>query len=173
MRGSPIKNFICVIALLFAMAVGVVMTTGKVESEKPGRPETEDRPAAVVDVEVRLLFSHRPTRVKIPGFGVDARPEENELEFVLSLATERETELPLDIIWPEQDGAHYFTQITIRRDGVEDDVVVFTDQFAEFSDTFKIDTRNKKRCATAPRTMAAIVRMSTITTTSWWSRGCV
>ncbi len=96
------------------------------ESKKPGRTETEDRLSAVVDVEVRILFSHRPTRVKIPGFGVDARPEDNELEFVLSLATESETELPLDISWPEREGARYFTQITIRRDGVEDDVVVYS-----------------------------------------------
>ena len=144
MRGSPLTNFICVIALLLLMAIGVMLTTRKVESVKSGPQEMTEQVEGVVDVEVRMLFSHRPTRVKIPGYGVDARPEGNELEWVLSLATESETELPIDITWAGQDGAHYFTQITIRRDGVEDDVVVFTDQFAEFADTFKIDTRTIK-----------------------------
>ncbi len=144
MRGSPLKNFLCVIALLLVMAVGVALTTRRVDSVKPGPREMTKQAEGMVEVEVRLLFSHRPARVRMPGFGVDARPEGNELELVLSLPAETETELPLDISWAAQDGAHYFTRITIRRDGVEDDVVVFTDQFAEFADTFTIDTRTKK-----------------------------
>lgn len=144
MRGSPVKNFLCVIALLLVMAAGVALTTRKGESMKPEPREMTKQAEGMVEVEVRLLFSHRPARVRIPGFRVDARPEENELELALSLPAETETELPLDITWAAQDDAHYFTRITIRRDGVEDDVVVFTDQFAEFADTFTIDTRTQK-----------------------------
>ena len=143
MRGSPIKNFICVMALLLAMALGVMMTTRNVEAVSPVVKPSTDTEATTIEVEVRMVFSHPPESVKIERFGIDAKAPTNELEFTLKLPLEKESELPLDIVWAEKEDAVFFTKIIVRQDGKEDEVIVFTDQYSEFSDFFTIDTSKK------------------------------
>jgi len=146
MRGSPIKNFICVMALLLAMAVGVVMTTRNVEAVAPVVQPSTDTESTTTEVEVRMIFSHPPESVKIEKFGIDAKPPSNELEFTLKLPSGKfgkEIELPLDIAWTENADTVFFTKIIVRQDGKEDEVIVFTDQYFEFSDFFTIDTSKK------------------------------
>ena len=144
MRGCPVRNLICVIALLLAMAAGIAMTTRRNDGVQTTQESIREITNKTVNVSVRMLFSHPPKRVSIPGYIVEALPIDNELDITLDLPAEEVTELPLDIQWKECEDAHYFTQITIRRDGIQDDVVIFTDQSAEFADMFRIDTRTKK-----------------------------
>jgi len=120
------------------------MTTRRNDGVQTTQESIREITNKTVNVSVRMLFSHPPKRVSIPGYIVEALPIDNELDITLDLPAEEVTELPLDIQWKECEDAHYFTQITIRRDGIQDDVVIFTDQSAEFADMFRIDTRTKK-----------------------------
>ncbi len=144
MRGYPVRNFIAVLFLLMVMALAVAMTThrdgGMPDTNQSASEQTHD---GQVSVMVRMLFSHPPEKVSIPGFGINEASVDNEIEFTLRLPAEQIIELPLDIRWKERDDARFFTQITIRQDGREDDVHVFADQAAEFFDTFSIDTHTQ------------------------------
>ena len=142
MRGSPIKNFICVIALLLAMAAAVKVLTRNVAAPVAAeKKSTHPKEGPMIEVDVRMTFSHPPRSAKIEGFRIHQKSPGNEMEFTLTLPKGKATELPLDIVWPEQEDARYFTSIIIRQNGKEDDVVTFTNQYSEFSDTFTIDTR--------------------------------
>ena len=144
MRDSPIRNFVYVLALLMVMALGVVVTTRKADAvSKPVGKSAPTENTSTVDIEIRMLFSHPPKNVKIDGFGIDAKEPGNELKFSLTLPTGTESDLPLDIVWEKQENARHFTQIIIRRDNQEDEVVTFTDQYSEFSDVFTINTAAK------------------------------
>ena len=153
MRGSPIQNFICVLALLLVMAAGIVMTTR--ETPKVPVHQTEKRPQATnqTEVTVRMVFSHPPEKVNVQRANStspseDRRPTNNQTDLLLSLPAEKVTEFLIDIQWPEPaepKNAHYFTQIIIRQDGQEDNVIVFADTYSTFSDTFSIDTRTLQK----------------------------
>ena len=140
---SPIKNFLCVLVLLAAMALGVAMTTRQVKTTDSSSIEKIDPSTDMVNVEVRILFSHPPESIEIANFGISQKSPSNEFEFTLSLPKEKVTELPLDIKWTEKADATFFSQITIRQDGKEDDVIVLSDLYSEYSDIFTIDTRTK------------------------------
>ncbi len=140
MPRSPLKDFLCVAALLVVMACAVAFgTRPAAQQAPPPRPAGTAPPAGNVRCGLRLLFSHRPVSVKING--TDTRPDGNELDMELTLPAGKLLELPIDIRWRELPGARYFTQITVRRDGREDQVTVFADQYAEFADVFTVDTR--------------------------------
>lgn len=143
MPGSPIKNFLCVLVLLAAMALGVAMTTRQVNTTDSSTVEKIETPSNMVNVDVRILFSHPPELIEISNLGISQKSPSNEFEFTLTLPKEKVTELPLDIVWAEKDDATFFSQITIRQDGKEDDVIVLSDLYSEFSDVFTIDTRTK------------------------------
>lgn len=149
MRGSPIQNFICVLTLLTVMGIGVFMTTRNVEAVKPEQEAIHTNTSAdskQITVEAEILFSHRPTHIKIQQSGntspnLDLKPASNEIDFTLKLPAQKNIEFLIDIQWPEEsDDSKYFTQITLRQDGTEDQVILFSDQFADFSDTFSVDT---------------------------------
>ena len=149
MRGSPLRNFACVIVLLAVMAIGVSLTTRQVDATSRKKSEVAASAEQMVKVQVRMLFSHQPEKVIVQQADklengtstVNTQPTNNELDVSLNLPTDQVTEFLIDVTWPEQQQAHYFTQITIRQDGKEDQSIIFSDSFTELSDTFSIDTR--------------------------------
>ena len=126
------------------MVAGVAMTTKTQPPPDHVSAITPLSSAGTVRMDVRMIFSHRPQRIRIEGYAVDEQPDSEELEFSLTLPRGKVIDLPLDIDWPEKEHARYFTQIIIRSDSINDKAVVFSDQITPFSDTFTIDTREKK-----------------------------
>lgn len=153
MRGSPIQNFICILALLLVMAAGIAMTTHEVATTTPRPIEKPPKASDQTEISVRMIFSHPPEKVNVQRAdstspSEDIRPTNNQTDFLLSLPAEKISEFLIDIQWPdhpEPKNAHYFTQLIIRQDGKEDDVMVFADTYSTFSDTFSIDTRTPKK----------------------------
>ena len=149
MRGSPIQNFICVLILLAVMATGVFLTTRSAEAQKPAQASATTINSADITqspIDAEILFSHRPTHISIQQVGkgspvLDLKPTSNEVDFSLTVPAKQVTELLIDVQWPDApDGSKYFTRITLRQDGKEDQIILFSDQFADFSDTFSIHT---------------------------------
>jgi hypothetical protein len=149
MRGSPLRNFACVLVLLAAMAIGVSLTTRQVDATSRKKSEIPASTEQRVKVQVRMLFSHPPEKVIVQQAdklengtpSVNTQSTNNELDFSLNLPADQVTEFLIDVTWPEYQQAHYFTKITIRQDNKEDRSVIFSDSFTELSDTFSIDTR--------------------------------
>jgi len=141
MRGSPIKNFVCVLLLLAGMAVGIALTTHPAPHSEKTSLEEVPPPASTQKVLVKMLFSHKPNTVKLLEGGIEIHPKSPEISFTLDVPKNALTEIPLDITWAENDNARYFTKITIRQNHREDQVIYFSDQFHEFSDVFLINTQ--------------------------------
>ena len=150
MRGSPLRNFACVITLLAVMATGVTLTTRRDETAPPIQRDAAAPVGSLIKVRVRMTFSHQPEKVIIQQadklenetVAQNQLPTNNELNFSLELPAEQVTEFLLDVTWPEHSQAHYFTQITIRQDSKEDHSMILSDFLTQLSDTFSIDTRN-------------------------------
>jgi hypothetical protein len=146
MPRSPVKNLLIVIVLLALMASATALMThtdNATASTGTGTlPRLEEPPGLRTDVEIIMLFSHRPQRIRIESQGIDLRPSTNEIRITLQLPVNRQLELPLDITWPGQadEGSSYFTRLTIRQDGKEDNMVHYTGQHAEFADVFIVNT---------------------------------
>jgi|GEM_PF-5689066 len=156
MRGSPIQNFIFVLALLLVMAAGIVVTTREVPTTTPHPIEKPPQATDQTEVTVRMIFSHPPEKVNVQRADSDQKSEDiqpihHQVDLLLTLPVEKITEFFIDVQWPELTGsagqaeAHYFTQIIIRQDGREDDVIIFADTDSTLSDVFKIDTRTHQK----------------------------
>lgn len=129
------------------MTTREVATTTRHPIEKP--PQATDQ----TEVTVRIIFSHPPEKVNLQRAdsthpSADRHPTHNQIELQLSLPVEEVTEFLIDIEWPdhpESKNARYFVQIIIRQDGRDDDVIIFSDTYSSFSDTFSIDTRTPEK----------------------------
>lgn len=153
MRGSPVRNFLCVIALLAAMAAAASLATRRpdetVEAARPNSVEnrSEGNPGTV-EVDIHMRFSHPPRQVSlIPAAGgpavIEAKPSGNDIGKTLTLPADRASEFLLDIEWPERERAVYFAMITQRREGLEDVDVILTSDDPVLSTVLTVNPLNK------------------------------
>ncbi|NWK55384.1 hypothetical protein HW115_07160 [Verrucomicrobiaceae bacterium N1E253] len=147
MRRAPLIDFICVLILLGLMGLGITLLTHKEETSIPTSKHASPNPSHHTSVEAKILFSHRPTHIRIQRADqdkplLDCQPASNEIDLSLTLPAKQSTEFLIDIQWLEaSENNKYFTQITLTQAGKEEQKIHFTDQFADFADTFEIDTR--------------------------------
>lgn len=149
MPRSPFKNLLIVLSLLAVMAGAVILVTGnqhRAATSAMISPQDSEQPASTyVRVGVHVLFSHRPQRVVIEGYGIDIRPEQNSLQFTLDLPTGQTLELPLDVIWeaaPEDADSCYFTRTTTRQNNKEDNITHFVTHDDALADVLTINTHD-------------------------------
>lgn len=149
MRGSPVRNFICVLILLLGMAAAVSLATRKSDETVKSSQLEALKKSDMVEVDLRMRFSHLPKKVSLILTGtetavIDVSPTENYMDKTLSLPADQVSEFLLDIEWPEEDHAVYFAMITQRREGLEDMNVTLTSDDFIFSSVLTIDTGGNK-----------------------------